>query len=176
MTSSPLARLLALRAELAAFGTVGGLAFLVDVGAFNLLRVGIGVGPLTSKAASVLLAASVAFALNRWWTFRHRAGSRLRRDYVVFLGLNAVGLAIGLTCLAVSHYLLGLTSTVADNISGNVVGLALGTAFRFWSYRRFVFLDPDSGTQPQESGRDALLVPVGASSRAAASSSEYPRA
>jgi putative flippase GtrA len=26
-----------------------------------------------------------------------------------------------------------------DNISANVVGVALGTLFRFWSYRRFVF-------------------------------------
>jgi ABC-type phosphate transport system auxiliary subunit len=55
-----------------------------------------------------------------------------------------VGLAIGLACLAISHYGLGhfwpaLQSQLADNISGQLVGTALGTLFRFWSYRRFVF-------------------------------------
>jgi hypothetical protein len=41
--------------------------------------------------------------------------------------------------LVLSHDLLGLTSRLADNISANVVGLALGTLFRYWSYQRFVF-------------------------------------
>jgi len=53
--------------------------------------------------------------------------------------LNAVGLGIALSCLWTSHYLLGLDSPLADNISANVIGLFLGTTFRFWSYRRWVF-------------------------------------
>jgi hypothetical protein len=28
---------------------------------------------------------------------------------------------------------------VADNIAANVIGLAAGTTFRFWAYKRFVF-------------------------------------
>jgi hypothetical protein len=48
-------------------------------------------------------------------------------------------MAIALACLAVSHYLLDLRSPLADNISANGVGLVLGTLFRFWAYRRFVF-------------------------------------
>jgi hypothetical protein len=63
----------------------------------------------------------------------------VRKEYSLFFLLNAIGLLIALTCLGVSHYLLGFTSTLADNIAANVVGLALGTTFRFWSYRRFVF-------------------------------------
>ena len=35
--------------------------------------------------------------------------------------------------------MLGLTSPVADNIAANVVGLALGTLFRFLMYRTVVF-------------------------------------
>jgi hypothetical protein len=53
-------------------------------------------------------------------------------------------LGIGLACLAISHYGLGqiwpaLQSRLADNISGLLIGTALGTLFRFWSYKRFVF-------------------------------------
>jgi hypothetical protein len=43
----------------------------------------------------------------------------------------------------VSHYVLGFESRLADNISANGVGLVLGTMFRFWSYRRFVWAAPD---------------------------------
>jgi putative flippase GtrA len=81
----------------------------------------------------------VAYAGNRAWTFRKRSKSTVRREYALFFVLNAVGLGIALSCLAVSHYLLDLTSRLADNIAANVVGLALGKAFRFWSYRRYVF-------------------------------------
>jgi hypothetical protein len=44
--------------------------------------------------------------------------------------------------LVVSHDLLGLTSRWADNLSANVVGTALGTAFRFFAYRNVVFAAP----------------------------------
>ena len=53
--------------------------------------------------------------------------------------LNGVGLLIALACLAISHYVLDLTSPLADNVAANVIGLGLGAAFRFWSYRRWVF-------------------------------------
>ena len=65
----------------------------------------------------------------------------MRREYVLFFVLNGVGLLIALGCLWFSHYALGLTSRLADNISANVVGIGLGTLFRFWSYRKWVFLD-----------------------------------
>ena len=52
---------------------------------------------------------------------------------------NLIGLGLSVATLVISHDLLGLTSRLADNISANVVGLALGTVFRYWSYRAFVF-------------------------------------
>ena len=63
----------------------------------------------------------------------------MARQYTMFFLLNAVGLGIGLACLAISHYGLGqiwpaLQSRLADNISGQLIGTALGTLFRFWSY------------------------------------------
>lgn len=124
--------------ELMKFGVVGSVSFLVDVGIFNLL-LQLTDKPLTSKTLSTVAATTVAYAGNRSWTFRRRSRSGVRREYSLFFLLNGVGLLIALTCLAVSHYVLGFTSTLADNIAANVVGLALGTTFRFWSYRRFVF-------------------------------------
>lgn len=134
--------------EVAKFGVVGILSFVIDVGLFNLLR---GVGgegpladkPLTAKAISVVVATTFAYFGNRFWTFRHRARTSMSREYLLFFVLNGVGLLISLVCLWFSHYALGLTSSLADNISANVIGLGLGTLFRFWSYRRWVFLEPE---------------------------------
>jgi putative flippase GtrA len=65
-------------------------------------------------------------------------------ELLLFVAANIVGMAIAVGCLWASHYGLGLTGPLADNISANGVGLALGTVFRFWAYRTWVFRgDPD---------------------------------
>ncbi len=130
--------------ELAAFGVVGATGYTVDVGVFNLLRFAGDPGlledkPLTAKAISVLLATLVTYAGNRHWTWRERHRAKAHRELALFCFFNGVGMAISLTCLAVSHYLLGLDSALADNVSANGVGLVLGTSFRFWAYRTHVF-------------------------------------
>lgn len=135
--------------ELAKFGVVGAVAFVVDVGTFNLLRNGaLSDRPLTAKVISTVLATTVAFAGNRQWTFRHRERSGLRKEYTLFFALNAFALGLALTCLGISHYVLDFTSPLADNIAANGVGMVLGTAFRFWTYRKFVFTAPVETNEP----------------------------
>ena len=141
--------------EMAKFGVVGGIAFAVDVTAFNLLRYHGGSGilyekPITAKIASTVLATLVAYTGNRFWTFRRRKRVGYAREYLLFFLLNGVGLAIAIGCLATSHYLLDLRSPLADNLSANGVGLGLGTLFRFWAYQRWVF--------PQIPGDDELTA------------------
>ena len=128
--------------ELAKFGAVGGVSFALDLLVFNLMLVAFPDKPLTAKVVSTVVATTHAFLLNRAWSFRHRERTSISREYGIFFVLNAVGLAIALLCLAVSHYVLGFDSPLADNVAANGVGLVLGTAFRFWSYRRFVWAAP----------------------------------
>jgi putative flippase GtrA len=130
-------------AELVKFGAVGGAAAVVDIALSNLLRFGIGLGPLTSKTLSVAAAATIAFLGNRYWTWRHRARSNLAKEYFLYFVLNAVGLLIALLVVGFTFYVLGLHGPLAYNISANIVGLGLGTLFRFWSYKKWVFLPPD---------------------------------
>ena len=130
--------------EFTRYGIVGAGAFVVDVGAFNLLQYAGGSGPLhghplVAKSVSVVLATTVAYFGNRHWTFRHRLRSGFGREYGLFFLFSGVGLGIALACLLVSRDVIGLRSPLADNIAANVIGLALGAAFRFWSYRTFVF-------------------------------------
>lgn len=148
-THVPLAdRVKAVGREVSKFGVVGLAGLVVDLGVFNLLRYvgadGEGVlfdKPLTAKALAVLVATMVTFAGNLLWTYRHRRDTRRKvaHGYALFFLFNAIGMGFSLVCLGVSHYLMGLTSPIADNISANVVGLAMGTVFRFWAYRKWVF-------------------------------------
>lgn len=147
------------------FGLVGAVGLVVDVGVFNLLRYAGTPGllehkPITAKVISVLLATLVTYAGNRHWTWAHRARGRLHTEAVLFFLFNGVGLAIALGCLAISHYALGLHSPLADNVSANVVGLALGMAFRFWSYRTFVFRPHPPALEPVGEEVSDVAVPT----------------
>ena len=112
----------------------------------------------------------VAWLGNRYWSFRHRRQSSRGREFLLFVLMNVVAAVVAVACLAISHDVLGLTSTLADNISGNVIGVALGTLFRFWAYRTFVFTefidsegrdraeDPDA--EPLRPGTEQASGPV----------------
>lgn len=130
--------------ELAKFGVVGSISLVLDLVVFNALLIAYPDKPLTAKVVSTLVSATNAFALNRAWSFRHRERTSVRREYALFAVLNAVGLGISLTCLGISRYVLGFESRLADNLAANGVGLVLGTTFRFWSYRRFVWAAPEA--------------------------------
>ena len=143
-----------LGAEVAKFGTVGAVAFVIDVGLFNILRAGVlADSPLTAKTISVIVATTFAFLANRHWTYGDRARTGYRRETALFFATNAAALLISWACLAFTHYLLGFDSQLADNISGNVVAVGLGTMFRFWVYRTWVFPseDPVPAAQPGQS-------------------------
>ncbi len=158
LANSLRARVRAFYSELAKFGTVGLLSFLVDLAVFNAVLHMID-KPLTAKVLSTVVSATNAFLLNRAWSFKHRERTSMRREYGLFFLLNAIGLTIALGCLATSHYLLGFDSRLADNISANGVGLVLGTAFRFWSYRRFVWAAP-AAVQEAAADGDAAAAAV----------------
>ncbi len=138
------------------FGVIGLLAFVVDTGCFNAFRELAGLGPLTSKTLSVVLATTVAFLGNRSWTFSERDHRRLWQAYALFFAFNGVALLISLACLGFTTYVLGLTSALAENVSANVVGLGLGMLFRFWAYHRWVFPAPEPADAAQREVQAAV--------------------
>lgn len=137
--------LLPLRNELLKFGSVGAIAYLVGVGGFNLL-VHIPNAPLADKPISASLisgtfAILVAYIGNRHWTWRHRPKNSLKREVIIFFAVNVVGLGFSALSLGISRYVFDLHSALSDNISANIIGVGLGTLFRFFGYRRWVFPD-----------------------------------
>jgi hypothetical protein len=95
----------------------------------------------------------VAYAGNRWWTFQGREGTTIVREYVFFFVLNGIGLFIQLTCIAATYYVLGMHGRLSYNIA-LIFGIGLGTLFRFWSYRRWVWASPSANVAPALIGSD----------------------
>jgi putative flippase GtrA len=141
--------------ELAKFGTIGLINLGVNIGVFNLLLL----LPLTdgsevkSKAVATVVATTSAYFLNRHWTYRNRPKSTLRREYTLFFFFNAVGLVIETGFVALAKYGLDLTNLVWLNVF-SILGIAVGTAFRFWAYRTHVFkLGDDLASDEAEPAR-----------------------
>jgi len=137
--------------ELGKFGIVGIIAYIIDTAIYALLLAAdlepvFGeLATLAAKTMAAVVSASVAFVGNRFWTWRHRQRSGLAREYLLYFGFNAAGLGISLATLGLTHYGLGsvwpvFASDFADLISAQLVGNAVATVFRFWAYRRFVFI------------------------------------
>ncbi|ABW15251.1 GtrA family protein [Parafrankia sp. EAN1pec] len=129
--------------EVGKFGVVGAVCYAIDFAVSNLCHTLLGMGPLSAKTVSTVVAATCSYVGNRQWSFNHRARTGLRREYTLFVILNAVGLAIALACLGFAKYVLHLEGVLAFNLFGNVLGTGLGTVFRFWAYKKYVFLHPD---------------------------------
>lgn len=139
ITSSALVR------QLVKFALVGGVGFVVDVALFTTLRLTVLAperlheGPLVAKVVSTLVAIAANWLGNRYWTFGPHRSTRSWAEGLEFLAVSLLGLVVAVGCLWVSHYLIGWTSALADNLSSNVVGLLLGSILRFALYRHWVY-------------------------------------
>lgn len=138
--------------ELLKFGMVGGTTWVIDTVVFLLLKNTVLIEkPLTAKIIAVLVATIVSYVLNREWSFRTRGGRERHHEATLFFLVSGIGVAVYTAPLAVSRYLLHLsvpdvslfTQEVADFVSGQILGVLLGMAFRWWAFRRFVFPDAD---------------------------------
>lgn len=145
-------RLDRLPGEFAKFLTVGGVGTAVAFVIFNGLVHGFFAGrvgplhqwPLAAFVIANLAGMVVSYRGSRSWAFRHRAAVGPAGGRVAYVVISTLSMAIPLLCLATSRYLLHLDTGLADNISANLVGLALGAAARFWAFREFVFVRPES--------------------------------
>ena len=129
--------------EAGAFGVVGAVCFVLDLGLFQLLYAGAGTGPVVARLVSALVAMTVAFVGHRYWSFSHRARTGIGREYGIFFAVNGLTISLGLAAVAAAHHLVDVESVLALQ-AVNVGSIAVGTLIRFVAYRRWVFVAQDA--------------------------------
>jgi putative flippase GtrA len=131
--------------ELTAFGFVGAIALGIDLSIFAWLS---HYGALKANLVSTTISTSFAYVGNRYWSFSHRARSSLRRETTFFFGINFIALGFSELVIALFVYPLHYAHSSSTVFAAKVATIGLGTIFRFWTYKRFVFLHPDRVHSP----------------------------
>lgn len=135
MTSVLPARHHQLVADFLRFGIVGAIGFCFDAGTVYALR-----GPLGLYGAGVaayFVAATVNWALNRAWTFRHRVHAAAHVQWARFLAVNLIGFVLNRG----AYFTLIAATVVARHqpVVAVAAGAACGLALNFLLSRRIVF-------------------------------------
>ncbi len=142
--------------EVAKFGVVGAVGFVVQLGVQNALYPH-ATGALTALIIGYAVATAVTFVGNRHWAFKHRKGGGLKQETALFVALNVVGIFIQVGIVDFVVHGLGHGDRLSYNIA-TIIGIAIGTMFRLFTYRRFVFRTPAAPAsaeqlEPEPSGR-----------------------
>ncbi|MFJ6653189.1 GtrA family protein [Microbacterium sp. NPDC091313] len=128
----------------AIFLGIGGIGFVADAVVYNLLVFGPGAAwfeavPLIAKTIAVIAGLVVTYAGNKLITYRDRRVGVSLGQLLRYACVNVLAIAVQLTCLGFSRYVLGLDSVLADNIAGTLIGQALATGVRYVMYTLWVF-------------------------------------
>ncbi|MEV0650352.1 GtrA family protein [Phytomonospora sp. NPDC050363] len=130
--------------EIVKFGLIGGVNTVITFVVFNAF---LGIGAIKATVISTVVATTASYFLNRHWTYRHLPKQALRREYILFAFFNGVGMLIDAGFMGVATYGLGFDPK-RDVLAYNIFklgALGIGTIFRFWAYRTFVFGATKSG-------------------------------
>lgn len=144
--------------ELLGFGVVGAFGYVSDAIVINLLYHH--VPSVLASAIAVSVSTLVAYAGNRFWTFRRRERRETRAEFGLFVLVSAGGFLIAVFCVWFTQHVLGQNSRLAVNVAQLGAGQVLGTLFRFWACHRYVFpeLEPARGALPADAADE---VPQG---------------
>ena len=113
--------------ELGAFGVVGAVCFLLDVGLFQVLYAVVGVDAVLAKLLATLVSMTAAYVGHRYWSFSHRARTGLRREYLLLRrGQRRRPCCSGLAIVAFVRYPLGQESALVLQ-AANIASIGLGT-------------------------------------------------
>jgi putative flippase GtrA len=138
--------------EFAKFGVIGVAGLFITNAVYDLLFLHLRVGPVTSTTIATIAAMFGTYLGNRYWSFRARQRTGVVRELVIFAVLNGIGVLIQDAAVAVNYYLLQLGHNKLAGFAALNLGIALATLFRFWSYRRFVWVTPPRARRQPEAG------------------------
>ena len=138
--------------ELLGFGVVGVVGYISDAIVINLLYHH--VASVLASAIAVSVSTLVAYAGNRFWTFRRRERRETGAEFGLFVLVSAGGFLITVFCVWFTEHVLGANSRLAVNLAQLGAGQVLGTLFRFWACHRYVFPEGPAAVPGQRAAAD----------------------
>lgn len=121
------------------FSVVGVAGFLVDATVLHLAMNGLGFGHYLGRVVSFLVAATSTWALNRRFTFDVDTRLHPLKEWLRFLGANALGGIVNYTVYAL---LVAHVSAVAGMPTlGVAAGSLAGLIFNFTMSKKLVFVE-----------------------------------
>lgn len=135
---SLLQRLRGASGEVVKFGIVGLIGIFVNFGVTNVALHVTGWAPVRCSVIGTVVAIAANYLGYRYWVYRDSDAASRRREITLFLIFSGIGMLIENGTLWFSTYTLGLHGSIAYNLS-KAFGTGLGTLFRFFSYRTWVF-------------------------------------
>lgn len=135
--------------EAAKFGIVGIVGVILNLAIADLMHFAFGVGGIRAATVGAVVTTITSYVANRYWSFRHRARTGVGREALIFAVLNAIGIAMQVGTVALITHGLGFSDKFSYTFA-NGLGIVLGTIFRWWSYRKWVFLAPSGPPEGHE--------------------------
>ncbi|GGQ03001.1 GtrA family protein [Streptomyces roseolilacinus] len=140
--------------EIAKFGLVGGIGLLVNMAAFNVLRQTTDLPVVRASLLATVIAIACNYVGFRYFTYRDRDKTRRTREATLFFVFSAAGMVIENGILYAATYGFGWDSPLQNNFF-KFFGIGVGTLFRFWSYRTWVFRTLPEARAEEETEADA---------------------
>ncbi len=154
--------------EGAKFLVVGGIGLVIVLAGSDALHFDLGLGKFTAVTVATVIATVGTLLGNRYWSFRDRQGAGARHETIMFFVLNGVGLLIQYACIGLVNDVAGLSGRFWYT-AANLVGVGIGTLFRFWSYRKWIWVPPEVHQARLRQGRHrkGRPLPLAEAARAA---------
>jgi putative flippase GtrA len=131
----------------AKFAVVGLAGVIIVIAGADVLHYSVGLGKYASVTVATVAGMIPNFAANRHWTFQHREQHVTWRETALFFALNCAGMLFQYVCIGITQAVPGMSGRFWYT-TANLLGLGLGAAFRFWSYRRWVWHSPPARALP----------------------------
>lgn len=123
-----------LLAQIMKFGVVGVIATVIDFGVMIFLTEVFGINPVASATVSFTVSVIFNYLASMRYVFSHREGMSRQREFVIFIVLSVIGLAINDALMWV-----GTEMTPVDYRIVKVLATAVVMVWNFVS--RKIFLD-----------------------------------
>jgi putative flippase GtrA len=139
--------------ELLRFAVVGGISFVITTSVNYGLKITVlNKNPVTALIIGVLVATVFSYVASREWSFDTRGGRERQHEAALFFLISAISLGLNALPMFVSRYVFDLqvpnvgllSQEVADFVSGMIIGTLLGTVFRWWALKKWVFPQADA--------------------------------